>query len=50
MRRTLKLTELEDAYRVRTGRALTKPLLRLRGNWLHRAGFAAGSHANVQVE
>ena len=49
MRRTLKLTESEDAYRIRIGRASTKPLLRLRGNWLHKAGFPAGSHANVQV-
>ena len=50
MRRILKLTESEDRYRIREGRASTKPALLLKGNWLDQAGFPVGSHANVQVE
>ena len=50
MRRILKLTESEDAYRIREGHASTKPALLLKGNWLDQAGFPAGSHAAIQVE
>jgi len=48
--RILKLTESEDRYRVREGLSSSKPALRLQGNWLHKAGFPAGSHAVVRVE
>ena len=48
--RILKVRESEDAYRIRTGSASSKPALLLQGQWLHKAGFSAGSHAVVRVE
>lgn len=48
--RTLKITETADHYLITKGKTRTTPALRLRGQWLHAAGFVAGARVVVTVE
>ena len=47
--RHLTITESEDRWHVRRGKRASKPALQLRGAWLARAGFPAGSRVRVVV-
>lgn len=48
--RSLAVRETADAYLLRQGWAASRPAIRLRGQWLARAGFEAGQRVTVRVE
>jgi hypothetical protein len=48
--RSLAVTETADRWHLRSGSVSSRPLVRLQGAWLDRAGFPAGSRVRVEVE
>ena len=48
--RELTVQETEDRFFVQQFGTSSKPGIRLRGKWLHDAGFRAGDKVEVEVE